>query len=128
MDFNRMGKIINKFIEWAISKFIEYKSEAIITIAFGAIMWIIALLESIPLFYRIPIILFAILCVLLIFWLVVWISDRFTNPVVLEIIYDNGKYNKRKNVRITATYNIATPIHNCFFYTVGIHIVKAVEL
>jgi|LauGreDrversion4_1035100.scaffolds.fasta_scaffold270932_1 hypothetical protein len=116
-----MCKIINKFIEWAIPKFIEYKSEAIITIAVGVIMWIIALLQSIPLFYRIPIILFVILCVLLIFQLVVGIYDRFTNPVVLEIIYDNGKYNKRKNIQIKATYDLTMPIHNCFFYVVGIH-------
>ena len=88
-----MGKIINKFIEWAISKFIGYKSEAIITIAVGAIMWIIALLQSIPLFYRIPIILFVILCVLLIFRLVVWIYDNFLIKFPLVIIYDNGKYN-----------------------------------
>lgn len=113
-----MGKIINKFIEWAIPKFIEYKSEAIITIAVGVIMWIIALLQSIPLFYRIPIILFVILCVLLIFQLVVRIYDRFTNPVVLEIIYNNGAYNEIKEKVITQE-NHRELYH--FLYRIGIH-------
>jgi len=110
-----MGKIIKDIFKWAISKFIEYKSDAIITIAVGVIMCVIALLQSIPLFYRIPTILFVILCVLLIFRLVVWAyNNHFTKPS-LEIIYNN-KCNTETKIFISNDRGY----EKCFIFIFGI--------
>jgi hypothetical protein len=119
-----MGKIIkaiwerckSKFIDWLLDSLRDYFNLSQLVFIMPVLAWI----QGIPSFYWFPILVFT--CALFPYGIkgFVFLSNYFDKPV-LEIIYDNGRYNKRKNIQIKATYDIKMPIHNCFFYIVGIH-------
>jgi hypothetical protein len=78
-------------------------------------MYVLALAQSIPSFYWIPIILFT--C-----FLFINVINRFTawynyfQKPSLEIIYANGKYNKQRYIKILNK--------DLFTYTIGIHNIR----
>jgi len=84
-------------------------------------MWIIAVLQSIPLFYKIPIVLFTILCILSIFKLVVWIYEKYFYQESLEINYDKSK-NNWQYVRFLPNYYVKQTL--CYYYIYNVYIVN----
>jgi hypothetical protein len=71
--------------------------------------------EQIPYFFYIHKIIIAVPIFIFCKFLYKNLNNYFHKPKpVLEIIYDNGRYNEYKNIQVNSEYDIKTPIYNLY--------------
>lgn len=110
-----MGKAIKWILSQITTAWVRFKWPAILSLASGVIMSIITFFRDIDIAYSIPIVIFVIGAISWSILGCIKVYEFITNKN-LEIIYDNGIYNERKDIT-TSNREI---YENAVIYRVGI--------